>query len=81
MEAFVATVNDKHMRQRLSDALNGRKPFANFNHLVHTTSVREQWFDFKNRTYMEMAKEWIEDNASEGLKEKINLLPAVRLSE
>ncbi|HEX8459973.1 MAG TPA: UPF0158 family protein [Segetibacter sp.] len=78
MENFVGTIKDKHMRQRLTDALNGRKPFANFNHLVHTTVVREDWFDFKNRAYAEMAKEWIEDNASENLKEKIKALPAVR---
>ena len=78
MADFVDTVHDKHMQQRLTDALNGRKPFANFNHLVHSTNVREQWFDFKNRAYTEMAKEWIEENVSEKLKEKIKALPAVR---
>jgi hypothetical protein len=78
MADFVETVKDKHMQQRLTDALNGRKPFANFNHLVHTTNVREQWFDFKNRAYTEMAKEWIEENTSQELKEKIKALPAVR---
>ncbi len=78
MADFVETVKDKHLQQRLIDALNGRKPFANFNHLVHTTTVREQWFDFKNNAYTEMAKEWIEENASLELKEKIKALPAVR---
>lgn len=78
MAAFVETVKDRQMQQRLTDALNGKKPFANFNHLVHNTNVREQWFDFKNRTYTEMAKQWIEDNASDELKEKIKALPAVR---
>lgn len=71
MADFAESVKDKHMQQRLTDALNGRKPFANFNHLVHTTNVREQWFDFKNNAYTEMAKEWIEENASQELKEKI----------
>lgn len=80
MADFVETVNDKPMQQRLTDALNGKKPFANFNHLVHTTNVREKWFDYKNRTYTEMAKEWIEDNASEELKEKIKALPAVQIT-
>ena len=78
MADFVETVHDKHMQQRLTDALNGRKPFANFNHLVHTTNVREQWFDFKNGAYTEMAKEWIEENVSQELKAKIKALPAVR---
>lgn len=44
---FVETVDDPDMQQRLADALNGRKPFANFNHLVHTTKVREQWLTLK----------------------------------
>ncbi|MDB5246987.1 MAG: hypothetical protein JWQ40_1381 [Segetibacter sp.] len=81
MADFVETVHDKHMQQRLTDALDGRKPFANFNHLVHSTNVRQQWFDFKNRAYTEMAKEWIEENASRELKEKIKALPAVRSVE
>ena len=76
MENFVEVIDDKAMQQRLTDALTGRKPFAKFNHLVHTTFVREQWFDFKNQAYTQMAKEWIGYNADEGLKEKIKALPA-----
>jgi hypothetical protein len=81
MADFAESVTDKHMVQRLMDALNGIKPMANFNHLVHTTAVREQWFDFRDRAYTEMAKEWIEDNASAELKEKIKALPAVSITE
>ncbi len=81
MEQFADSVANKHMQQRLIDALSGRKPFANFNHLVHTTEIREQWFHFKNRTYTHLAKEWIEHKADKGLKKKIRALPAVRLAE
>jgi hypothetical protein len=79
MEGFVETVTDKHMQQRLSDTLEGQKPFANFNRLVHNSNVREHWFDFKNRAHIEMAKDWIEENASDELKEKIKALPAVSI--
>ncbi len=81
MEDFVDTVADQVMQQRLIDAINGRKPFANFNHLVHTTSAREQWFDFKNKAYTIMAKQWIKDNGSDLLKKKIKALPTVYISE
>ena len=81
MENFVDTVGDVYLRQRLTDALKGSKPFANFNRLVHNTEVREEWFDFKNRAYMEMAKEWIVDAADEKLKQKIKALPTVRLAD
>ncbi len=75
------TIADQVMQQRLIDAINGRKPFANFNHLVHTTSAREQWFDFKNKAYTIMAKQWIKDNGSDLLKKKIKALPTVYISE
>ena len=78
MEEFVQTVKDKQMQQRLTNAINGKKPFAHFNHLVHTTDVRERWFEFKGKAYAEMAKAWIEHHASQELKEKIKALPAVR---
>ena len=80
MEDFVDTIADPLMQQRLTDAINGRKPFANFNHLVHTSSVREQWFDFKNKAYIVMAKQWIVENTGDSLKKKIKALPAVHIS-
>jgi hypothetical protein len=57
MVDFVETLNDSDMQDRLSDALNGRKPFAHFNRLVHTTTIREQWLNFTDRTYTEKLKE------------------------
>lgn len=77
MAGFAQTVKDKQMKRRLTGALNGRKPFANFNHLVHSTNVREQRFSFKNKSYTEMAKEWIDENANQKLKEKLKALPAL----
>ena len=47
MEDFVEQLKDKRAASRLSQALNGAKPFANFNHIIHNSSVREEWFDFK----------------------------------
>lgn len=81
MADFVETVNAGYLQQRLRDALEGRKPFANFNHIIHNSAVREQWFEFKNQAYAELAKEWLEENATDNLKEKIKALPAVRIAE
>lgn len=81
MENFVETEKDKYLRQRLADALNGRKPFANFNQLVHNLDVREDWFDFRDVAYSKMAREWIKENASVALEEKIKALPTVRSVE
>jgi len=53
MESFVAeVVSDPKMQGRLEQALEGRKPFANFkNALGHDMDVRDQWFAYKNEKY------------------------------
>ena len=52
MEDFTETMNDLHMRQRLTNALSHRKPFANFKQLIDNSDFRQNWFDFKQH-YLE----------------------------
>ena len=33
----------------LERVLNNRNPFANFNHLIHSSDFRQDWFDFRQR--------------------------------
>ena len=47
MEYFIDEVTDNHLREKLIDALNRKKPFANFKYLVENSECRQQWFDFK----------------------------------
>ncbi len=50
MEEFAEQLSDKNFQQRVFDALSHKKPFANFNALIHsTTHEREQWFSFKTK--------------------------------
>lgn len=49
MERFVDQLNNKREANRLSQALNGAKPFANFNHLIHNSEFRQEWFDFRQK--------------------------------
>lgn len=77
MESFAASLREKGIRAKLMQALEGKRPFANFKMVVDNSPVRQAWFDFRNDAYAEMAKQWIEDNAPEELKEKIKQLPAV----
>lgn len=47
MEQFVNSLSEGRIYKRLSDALSGRKPFANFNNIIHQSDERENWFAFR----------------------------------
>ncbi len=47
MSYFVDQVKDKYLREKLVNALNRRKPFANFKNQVEDSDYRQEWFDFR----------------------------------
>ncbi|NPD44965.1 MULTISPECIES: UPF0158 family protein [unclassified Lentimicrobium] len=47
MENFAFELDDEELRDKLFTALNNRKPFKHFKHLIEHSAYREQWFDFK----------------------------------
>ncbi|MBW8333470.1 MAG: UPF0158 family protein [Prolixibacteraceae bacterium] len=47
MEGFIDQLNDKTLKNKLQNALNNRKPFANFKNIIETSSIRQVWFDYK----------------------------------
>lgn len=55
MEDFIFTVDDEHLRNRLLEALNSKKPFRYFRATVEDSPMREDWFDFKDARM----KEWL----------------------
>ena len=71
MEAFVETVRDNRLRSELINALQRKKPFANFKFIIDNSALRQEWFQFKDEAYANLAKEWIAENASDDLKKKI----------
>lgn len=74
MEAFIEIMKEGRLRSQLINALQRRKPFANFKYIIDDSPLRQEWFRFKDEAYAEIAKEWIEENASEELKKKIRNL-------
>jgi hypothetical protein len=49
MSSFVDRLPQCKDKQRLSDAIDGHKPFANFNRLIHQSEYREDWFAHRAR--------------------------------
>jgi hypothetical protein len=81
MEDFIDMVKDRSLQAKLINALGRKRPFANFKHVIDYSPLRQHWFDFRDAAYTQIAKEWIEENASEELKEKIKGLPEVYRAE
>ena len=49
MESFTNQLTDNFLQNKLVNALNNRKPFANFNHIIHNSKFKEEWFAFKQQ--------------------------------
>ena len=60
MEKFIDEVNDKILKNKLINALNNRRPFANFKNIVESSNYRKEWFAFKQRQLEMMVWEELE---------------------
>jgi hypothetical protein len=49
MKSFVENLPEGKEKNKFSVTIEGHKPFANFNRLIHNSDERENWF--KHRTY------------------------------
>ena len=60
MEDFADSINERIFKERLFIILSRPKPFANFKAEVETSKFRQDWFDFKQLTYMDWVRKQIE---------------------
>ncbi len=51
MEYYVDNVDNQNLQNKLFNALNRRKPFANFKYLVENSDYRQEWFDFRQKQW------------------------------
>jgi hypothetical protein len=47
MERFTEQLPENLLKIKLENVLRRKKPFQNFNHAIHNSVFRQQWFDFK----------------------------------
>jgi hypothetical protein len=63
MEAFIDTMHNPHLKERLERAINRRGPFRNFKDvLLDYPSERERWFQFKRERLQSRILEWLEEH-------------------
>jgi len=68
MESFADELDESPLRDQLFNALNRRKPFANFKVIIDNSEQRQNWFDFK--------KNWLEQHVRKLIWDEINRLSA-----
>lgn len=62
MVDFAQRVTDPHANELLSVALEGKGAFRRFKDTLHRANLAEEWYAFKREAYIEVAREWCEEN-------------------
>ena len=60
MEDFVNQLTAGSFQTKLEKVLSNPKPFKNFNHLIHESDFREDWFVFRRNALETHIKELLE---------------------
>jgi hypothetical protein len=58
MEAFVESVSDKLVSEFLGLTLQKRNPFRLFKDALLRVGLRDEWFAFRHKAFVKIAREW-----------------------
>lgn len=73
MADFIEQLPFGKPRERMTRALQHGRPFRRFkDQLLEFPDIRQQWFDFEYEKWLDIAREWIED---EGLEADLKVRP------
>lgn len=66
MVAFVESLEDENLQEKLTIALNGRGAFRRFKDvLLRYPEKREEWFEFQNERLKKRVMQWLEEKEIE----------------
>jgi len=66
MEAFIEAVSNRHLRELLEVAIQGKGAFRRFNDVLNNhPAERERWFKFKDAQWNQRALDWLDDEGIE----------------
>ncbi|MEP4534115.1 MAG: UPF0158 family protein [Cyclobacteriaceae bacterium] len=57
MEDFANSLSDENFQTRLFELLSERKPFSKFKWAIDNSNYRQNWFDFKEKAYINWVRE------------------------
>ncbi|MBS3811558.1 MAG: hypothetical protein KGY44_06830 [Halanaerobiales bacterium] len=58
MEDFCLSIDDDKLRKIMYNSIQGRGAFRRFEDNVHKYGIIDDWYDFQENVYMEIAKQW-----------------------
>ena len=61
MESFVESLPPGAARQELANAIRGRGAFRRFKNGIYYHRIEQQWFDYRDQAYREIAIRWCRD--------------------
>ncbi|MCL2830341.1 MAG: UPF0158 family protein [Betaproteobacteria bacterium] len=67
MTDYTETISDSHKNRCLCIALDGKGAFRRFKDMLHHLDLIDEWYIFKRKAYIEIAREWCEENGIEYL--------------
>ncbi len=62
MKDFCYTVDDENIRDDLLNAIHGRGAFRMFKDKIIHYGIRQDWFDFRDEQFAEIARRWCDSN-------------------
>jgi len=69
MKDFCYTIEDENVMNDLLNAIHGRGAFRMFKDKIIHYGIREDWFDFRDKEFAEIAKRWCESKDLEYVEE------------
>lgn len=65
MEEFIDTLPEGRKKNILEEAIIGRGAFRRFKDALYDLGIEKQWYQYHDRAYEKIAREWCEKNGIE----------------
>ena len=65
MKDFMFAQKDKKIHDAIYDAIHQKGAFRKFRQVVEQTGILQKWYEFRNKEYEDIVKEWCETNGLE----------------
>jgi len=62
MEDFCYSIEDEELSEELLYAIRGNGAFRMFKEKIYQYEIEDDWYDYKDQRYREIAIEWCEEN-------------------
>lgn len=62
MKDFVETIDDTRIKNHLNTSLYGKRAFRKFKNICSNFNIINDWYNFRNERYKEIAMNWCKNN-------------------